>query len=305
MSLKKQKLLRKKLDEKRSKHSWSVDTDVCTQLNKTIDKLDFYVNNKNKTGGIVKRLSDHDLRIFKVYGIKKINWGMHSLALPPKGRLNVFDQYKPKPNNVVHKMAMPYMLYRDGVILNPLIFRTKYIDNNLRVLCSVGFSRIIFLMAVGELVPFSKELEYPAYFYNYDNTPLEDIESILGEGEDNLKEVFNITPEFSRDYFNINGIEIKESTPKIVQPTIVNNWYGEISKDDHLENFWNYIFNHEYELHFYRQDVLECSFNLGKKPLRINIDHDGILSWVGLTQAALWFFFGIDKWQGKQYFSIG
>ena len=285
----------------KSKYPWEHELYNNGRLQDFIDSINFYVKPKdadyyniyNKVSGPVD-----DLKLLKVYGIKQLDWSMHSLTLPPKNRSHIFVNFR--PHYVVEKMYIPYSAYRRGSIVNPVTMRTKHIDNKLRVVCAIGFTRLITKFAIGDLIPFDKKLKYPAYLYNFASASIEEIESILDENS--LEEVSDIIPEFTRDISEKDAR--KNQCPRLIEPVNKIDWYEEDGVD-YVKEFWQTMLDHEYELHFYRHGVLEFSFNLGKKPLRINIDCDGIPSWIGVAQVSLWFFFGIDTWHGEQYFSIG
>ena len=283
MSLKKQKLLKRKYEV-----PWDTDLDLLQSVKSELNQIKYYVN--DKCYDLPKNFKQNLVSTVRVYGIKHVDSNNHSFW-PEVKNYNVFEKFS--EHEFVLKMRTWYGLYVDGVIKNPLVYTPIY-NETFDIICSVGHARLLFKYAVGDKIPFSKDLEYPAYYYDYTGAELNVLENILGE--DNLELVDNIVPEFTR--------KRTYKGPKLIAPYQNMNWID--GWNSHRTKFWEYVHNSKYELHFYRNNELQFNFKLNKKPLRINIDSEGLYSWIGFCQATLWFFFGIDTWSNdEKYFSIG
>lgn len=293
-----------KTDPTTLQYTWQHETYNNARIDQFIKSIDTYINLKTRDADNQKTRFgfDHvDPVMLPTYGVKEIDWNMHSLALDPKNRLNIFEQSsgsRPHGYHPIQKMLIAYTVYRAGNIYNPIILRTIYAHDKIQIVCVAGFTRLLVKFAIGDLVPFSEELEYPAYLYDFAGLGTKGIKDILGKRF--LFDRCDMAPEFIRDKRKVGDRH------RLNFPVNKLDWYNEsVDGVDSLEDFSKALLEHEYELHFYRHGVLEFKFNLGKKPLRINIDHDGIPSWIGVVQVSLWFFFGIDTWHGEKYFSIG
>jgi len=284
-SLKKKKLLKKSYTDYRD-----ADVEQSNMVQRDIKQYKFYINEKcfEKPDNYKPNTSSN----LKVYGIKKIDTDNYNFY-PEAKSYNVFENFS--TSEFFIKLTGWHAMYLDGSIVNPLVYTPVYNNNNFKIQCAIGHARLLFKYAVGDMVPFSENLEYPAYYYDYGDTNLDELENILGK--ENLVEVRNIIPEYIESRTKRKPARI--SAP-FQSPSWIDNYRGQHKK------FWQYIEEHKYELHFYRNGELQFHMKLGKPPLRINLDHEGVLSWVGLCQATLWFFFGIDNWSnGKKYFSVG
>lgn len=294
------------LDPTTLKYTWQHERYNNARIDQFIKSIDTYINIKTRDADNQKPILGFDQVdpvLLPIYGVKKLDWNMHSLALDPKSRLNIFEQSsggRPYGYLPIQKMLLAYTVYRAGNIYNPIILRTMYAHDKIQVVCVAGFTRLLVKFAIGEFLPFSEELEYPAYLYDFAGVGTKGIKDILGKNF-LFDCCHHMAPEFIEHQRQGHPDQYRLNFP-------VNklDWYNEsVDSAGSLEDFSKALLEHEYELHFYRHDVLEFKFNLGKKPLRINIDHDGISSWIGVVQTSLWFFFGIDTWHGEKYFSIG
>lgn len=282
-SLKKEKLLKRRYKN----HVWDADIEQTNTVVKQIKKYDFFINNKcfEKPKNYKPNMSS----ILKVYGIKKIDTNNYDFYPEAKSH-NVFENFF--VNEFFMKLTGWHSMFLDDTIKNPLIYTPIY-NNGFKIHCALGHTRLLFKYAVGDIIPFSQSLDYQAYYYDYSCTDLDNLESILGKG--NLEEIKNVTPEYSMRRNKGAGLVAPFQNPDWIDTYKVN-----------CKKFWEYIEQNKYELHFYRNGELQFNMNLSKTPLRINIDYEGVLGWIGLCQATLWFFFGQDKWPNdKQYFSIG
>ena len=285
-SLKKKKLLKKYFDRAHTFHLEQIDI-----VGENIRRYDYYVNEKCRQlpKGFEKN-NDSFLDSLKIYGIKNIPINDYSLY-PRTKNYNVFDNFK--VNKFFTKLTGWHAMYLDGAIENPLVYTPVHDGDNFKIQCTCGHSRLELKYAAGDIINFSERLEYPAYYYDFGNTDFNKLESILGK--DNLKEVKNVEPKY----------EFNNNTLRLVPPFQSDeDWINGYKL--HQKRFWHDIENNEYEPHFYRNGELQFHIKLNKKSLRINLDHEGVLSKIGLCQATLWFFFGIDTWpDDKKYFSVG
>jgi len=289
-SLKKRKLLKKSYIDTYNARDWFIaGDDRSDMVRQDINQYKFYINEKcfDKPDNYKPNAAPY----LRVYGIKKIDVDNYDFYPEAKCH-NVFENFR--THEFFMKMTAWHGMYLDGEIVNPLVYTPVYNNNNFKIQCAIGDTRLLFKYAVGDMVPFSESLDYPAYYYDYIGTNLDELENILGK--ENLVEVRNIIPEYVED-------RNKRKPAKIFAPFQSTSWMNNC-REQH-KNFWKSIKENKYELHFYQNGELQFHMKLGKPPLRINLDHKGVLSWIGLCQATLWFFFGIDKWYGEKYFSIG
>jgi hypothetical protein len=290
-SLKKKKLLKKNFDGNRT-----LDFEQIAIAGENIRRYDYYVN--EKCYQLPEGFEKNKCSFLKIYGIKNIPIDDHSLY-PRIKNYNAFDNFK--VSEFFAKLTGWYAMYLNGGIENPLVYTPVYDGDNFKIQCAIGHTRLELKYAAGDIINFSERLEYPAYYYDFGNADFNKLESILGK--DNLKEVKNVEPEYVRS----SGVAyhpVFNNTLRLIAPFQTEDWINGYKL--HQKRFWYDIENNEYEPQFYRNGELQFHIKLNKKPLRINLDHEGILSKIGLCQATLWFFFGIDTWPNdKKYFSVG
>ena len=156
MSLKKQKLLKRKYEV-----PWDTDLDLLQSVKSELNQIKYYVN--DKCYDLPKNFKQNLVSTVRVYGIKHVDSNNHSFW-PEVKNYNVFEKFS--EHEFVLKMRTWYGLYVDGVIKNPLVYTPIY-NETFDIICSVGHARLLFKYAVGDKIPFSKDLEYPAYYYDY------------------------------------------------------------------------------------------------------------------------------------------
>ena len=308
-SLKKDKIRKKQYTDE-----WYTNMEQLSRIREGAKKYKYYVNEKciatdttngapssgnNITYGMKYAPKLEDLSSIKVYGIKHVDASESGQVFwPERKHYGPFDDFQ--FDQFLLKMNIWYGMWLDGKIINSLVYTPAYVDGVFKIICNIGASRMIFKYAVGDMIPFDEKLRYPAYYYDYSNANFEDIEKILGKG--NLEETPDVLPNIDYQTHHLN--KNKKLVPMVNSPNYDTSFIESVRKQ--MKPFWNHFDKSEYELHFYKNNELQFSMNMNKKPLRINIDHERLPQWIGMCQATLWFFFGVDTWpDDKKYFSVG